>query len=84
MFYYQYALIYRDVSKDETKDSVDEDEESSSDGDDDGSTDNDEGRRAVKPPPQSDPRTYTVLCDFKGEQEGDLSVQVKYFMFQKQ
>ncbi|TKS85946.1 Nephrocystin-1 [Collichthys lucidus] len=31
--------------------------------------------RAAKPPSQSGLRVYTVLSDFKGEQEGDLSVQ---------
>uniref|UniRef100_A0A3Q4MND3 Nephronophthisis 1 n=1 Tax=Neolamprologus brichardi TaxID=32507 RepID=A0A3Q4MND3_NEOBR len=32
-------------------------------------------RRDLKPPSQSDARIYMVLSDFKGEQEGDLSVR---------
>ncbi|XP_034537223.1 nephrocystin-1 [Notolabrus celidotus] len=53
-------------------DSEDDDEDSSDDDDDD---DDDEEKEAGKPPTQSEPRLYTVLSDFKGEQEGDLSVQ---------
>lgn len=34
-----------------------------------------------KRPIQSDSRIYTALSEFKGEQEGDLSVQVSYFLF---
>uniref|UniRef100_A0A4W6EWL2 Nephronophthisis 1 n=1 Tax=Lates calcarifer TaxID=8187 RepID=A0A4W6EWL2_LATCA len=54
----------------------DDDDDDDADADNDGDEDKDE-RRAVKPPSMSDPRIYTVLSDFKGEQEGDLSVQVK-------
>uniref|UniRef100_A0A3Q3W5S4 SH3 domain-containing protein n=1 Tax=Mola mola TaxID=94237 RepID=A0A3Q3W5S4_MOLML len=60
-----------DVSK---EDSEDEDDEDSNDND----ADSDEVvKRASKPPFQSVPRIYTVLSEFRGEQEGDLSVQVK-------
>uniref|UniRef100_A0AAQ5X4W1 SH3 domain-containing protein n=1 Tax=Amphiprion ocellaris TaxID=80972 RepID=A0AAQ5X4W1_AMPOC len=64
------------VSKEDSEDGTDEDDDS--DDDDDGDTDGNDGedeKRAVKPSSQSDPRIYTVLSDFKGEQEGDLSVQ---------
>uniref|UniRef100_A0A3P8RKS8 Nephronophthisis 1 n=1 Tax=Amphiprion percula TaxID=161767 RepID=A0A3P8RKS8_AMPPE len=63
-------------SAEDSEDGTDEDDDS--DDDDDGDTDGNDGedeKRAVKPPSQSDPRIYTVLSDFKGEQEGDLSVQ---------
>uniref|UniRef100_A0A3Q3WL50 SH3 domain-containing protein n=1 Tax=Mola mola TaxID=94237 RepID=A0A3Q3WL50_MOLML len=63
--------ISPDVSK---EDSEDEDDEDSNDND----ADSDEVvKRASKPPFQSVPRIYTVLSEFRGEQEGDLSVQVK-------
>lgn len=70
-------MIHSDVSKEDSEDDDDDDEDSN---DDDADNDEDE-RRAVKPPSQSGHRIYTVLSDFKGEQEGDLSVQVKYFLF---
>ncbi|XP_047458494.1 nephrocystin-1 isoform X2 [Mugil cephalus] len=57
-----------DVSR---EDSVDEDDDEDNSDDD---SDEDE-KKAVKPPPQSDSRIYTALSDFKGEQEGDLSVR---------
>uniref|UniRef100_A0AAQ5YSC6 SH3 domain-containing protein n=1 Tax=Amphiprion ocellaris TaxID=80972 RepID=A0AAQ5YSC6_AMPOC len=63
-------------SAEDSEDGTDEDDDS--DDDDDGDTDGNDGedeKRAVKPSSQSDPRIYTVLSDFKGEQEGDLSVQ---------
>uniref|UniRef100_A0A3B4YE76 Nephronophthisis 1 n=1 Tax=Seriola lalandi dorsalis TaxID=1841481 RepID=A0A3B4YE76_SERLL len=65
-----------DVSKEDSED--DDDEDSNNDDEDDADSDGNEDEnetRAVKPPSQSDPRIYTVLSDFKGEQEGDLSVQ---------
>ncbi|XP_078788629.1 nephrocystin-1 isoform X2 [Oryzias latipes] len=61
-----------DVSKDESQREANEDEESSSDDDSDEDSDD---KKAVKPPLQSDLWIYTVLSDFKGEEEGDLSVQ---------
>lgn len=65
-------MIHSDVSK---EDSEDDDDEDSNDDD----VDNDEDEKpAVRTPSQSDHRIYTALSDFKGEQEGDLSVQVKY------
>lgn len=66
-------MIHSDVSKEDSED--DDDDEDSNDDD----VDNDEDEKpAVRTPSQSDPRIYTALSDFKGEQEGDLSVQVKY------
>ncbi|XP_068590525.1 nephrocystin-1 [Cebidichthys violaceus] len=62
-----------DISREDNEED-DEDEDSSSDDDDDDDEDEDE-KPAVKPPSQSDPRVYTALSDFTGEQEGDLSVQ---------
>ncbi|XP_022608672.1 nephrocystin-1 [Seriola dumerili] len=65
-----------DVSKEDSED--DDDEDSNNDDEDDADNDGNEDEnenRAVKPPSQSDPRIYTVLSDFKGQQEGDLSVQ---------
>nr|XP_046258424.1 nephrocystin-1 [Scatophagus argus] len=60
------------VSKEESEDDdeEDDDEDSSDDADDD-----EDEKRALKLPSQSSPRIYTVLSDFKGEQEGDLSVK---------
>ncbi|XP_034754745.1 nephrocystin-1 isoform X3 [Etheostoma cragini] len=75
------------VSKKESKeedddDDDDEDEDEDEDDDDDkDSTDREangaskDEKQAVKPPWRSDPHIYTALSDFKGEQEGDLSVQ---------
>ncbi|XP_071370301.1 nephrocystin-1, partial [Centroberyx affinis] len=63
----------RDTSKEDSEEDEDDDDDDSDDVDDDGN-DEDE-KRAVKPPSQSDPRIYTALSDFRGEQEGDLSVQ---------
>uniref|UniRef100_A0A671W7N7 Nephronophthisis 1 n=1 Tax=Sparus aurata TaxID=8175 RepID=A0A671W7N7_SPAAU len=60
--------------EDNEDDDDDDDEEES---DDDNDDDDEEEKRALKPPSQSGPHVYTVLSDFKGEQEGDLSVQVK-------
>uniref|UniRef100_A0A672G967 Nephronophthisis 1 n=1 Tax=Salarias fasciatus TaxID=181472 RepID=A0A672G967_SALFA len=48
------------------------DDDSSEDDDDD---DDEKEKRAVKPPSHSDQHIYTVLSDFKGEEEGDLSVR---------
>ncbi|XP_059215720.1 nephrocystin-1 isoform X2 [Centropristis striata] len=59
------------VSK-EDSDEEDDDEDSS---DDDADGDDEDEKQAVKLPSQSDPHIYTALSDFKGEQEGDLSVQ---------
>lgn len=81
VFSHDHVLMYSDVSKEdsEEEDDDEDDDEDSSDDDADG---NDE--EAVKPASQSEPLIYTALSDFKGEQEGDLSVQVKYFLFYKQ
>lgn len=54
---------------DDNEGSNDDDED---DVDSDGNDDEDEKRAATS-------HIYTVLSDFKAEQEGDLSVQVKYF-----
>ncbi|XP_042358303.1 nephrocystin-1 [Plectropomus leopardus] len=69
-----------DVSKEDTEvedDDEDDDEESSDDDDDDDDDEANDGdeKQAVKSPSQSDSHIYTALSDFKGEQEGDLSVQ---------
>ncbi|XP_041803806.1 nephrocystin-1 [Chelmon rostratus] len=64
-----------DVSKEDSEDDDDDDDDDDEDtNDDDGDSDED-AKQALKPPSQSGPRIYTVLSDFKGEQEGDLSVQ---------
>lgn len=72
-----YVLISSNISKDDSEDNEDDDKDSDDDDDEDdnGIADKDE-RKVVKQPHQSDPRIYTVLSDFKGEQDGDLSVQV--------
>uniref|UniRef100_A0A7N6BEL5 SH3 domain-containing protein n=1 Tax=Anabas testudineus TaxID=64144 RepID=A0A7N6BEL5_ANATE len=57
----------KEVSSDEEDDDVDND----------GSSDDEEERRTAKPPLHPDPHICTVLSDFKAQQEGDLSVQVK-------
>uniref|UniRef100_UPI0037E78EC8 nephrocystin-1 n=1 Tax=Semicossyphus pulcher TaxID=241346 RepID=UPI0037E78EC8 len=63
-----------DVSKEDSEDS-DDDGEDSNDDDDDVDDDDEDENGALKPPSRSEPHLYTVLSDFKGEQEGDLSVQ---------
>ncbi|XP_033468640.2 nephrocystin-1 [Epinephelus lanceolatus] len=63
-----------DSKEDSEEEDDDEDDDEDSSDADDGGNDEDE-KQAVKPPSQSDPRVYTALSDFKGEQEGDLSVQ---------
>lgn len=61
-----------------TEDSGDEDDEDSVEDEDEEDKDDEvDEKLAVKPPSQSDPRIYKVLSDFQGEQDGDLSVQVK-------
>lgn len=57
-----------DVSKEDSED----DNEDSNDDEDDG----EDVDKASKRPLQSEPQIYTVLSDFKGQQEGDLSVCV--------
>ncbi|XP_041644769.1 nephrocystin-1 isoform X2 [Cheilinus undulatus] len=65
------SAVAGDVSNEESE--CEEDDESS---DDEGDVeDAEDEKEAGKPPAQSEPRLYTVLSDFKGEQEGDLSVQ---------
>ncbi|MEQ2295405.1 hypothetical protein AMECASPLE_013949 [Ameca splendens] len=64
------------VSKGDTDNNSDDDnsddfeEDINGDGKDDGDV-----RTSEKPPSQSAPQIYTVLSDFKAEQDGDLSVQ---------
>ncbi|XP_061601048.1 nephrocystin-1 isoform X2 [Cololabis saira] len=64
-----------EISKEESQDSVDEDNDEDGTDDDDDDYEDEERTSAVKPPSQSGPQIYTILCDFKGEQEGDLSVR---------
>ncbi|XP_067466719.1 nephrocystin-1 isoform X2 [Thunnus thynnus] len=72
-----------DASKEDSEDDSDEDDDDDDDNDDDDDDDDDndddddheDEKQALKPPSQSDPRIYTALSDFRGEQEGDLSVQ---------
>uniref|UniRef100_A0A3Q3BCS3 Nephronophthisis 1 n=1 Tax=Kryptolebias marmoratus TaxID=37003 RepID=A0A3Q3BCS3_KRYMA len=67
------------VSKEDSEDGADGDSDKDTNDDDDDDDDEEEDTddkdedRAVKPPSQS--QLYMVLSDFKGEQEGDLSVQ---------
>ena len=76
VFYVTYALIHRDASKEDSDDD-DKDEDDDEDSSDEDTDDDDEvENQAVKTPSQM----YTALSDFKGEQEGDLSVQVKYLL----
>ncbi|KAF1375505.1 hypothetical protein PFLUV_G00220910 [Perca fluviatilis] len=63
------------VSKEEEKDDDDEDEVDEDSTDDEADGADEDEKQAVKPPSQSDPHIYTALSDFKGQQEGDLSVQ---------
>ncbi|KAF7670261.1 hypothetical protein LDENG_00027470 [Lucifuga dentata] len=62
------------TSKEGSNDDDDDSEEEEDDDDDDDDVGNDE-KQAVKPLSYSGPHIYTVLSDFRGEQEGDLSVQ---------
>ncbi|KAF7220260.1 nephrocystin-1 isoform X1 [Nothobranchius furzeri] len=64
-----------DVGEDDDKDSSEEEDDNNDDDDNDDSDDTEveDNDRTVKPQPK--PSVYTVLCDFKGEQEGDLPVQ---------
>uniref|UniRef100_A0A667ZYM0 Nephronophthisis 1 n=1 Tax=Myripristis murdjan TaxID=586833 RepID=A0A667ZYM0_9TELE len=63
-------------SEEDDDDDDDDDDEDEDDDDDDVDGDKDE-KKAVKPTSQSAPGVYTVLSNFRGEQEGDLSVKVK-------
>lgn len=74
-------MIHSDVSKEDSEDDDDDDNNEDEDSNSDDVDNDEDEKRAVKPPSQSGHRIYTVLSDFKGEQEGDLSVQVKYFLF---
>lgn len=75
-----YCFIHSIVSKDDSEDDVDGDSnKDSNDDDDDDDTDGEDEDRAVQLP--SHPQLYMVLSDFKGEQKGDLSIQVKFFLF---
>ncbi len=77
-------MINSDVSKEDSEDDDDDDDDDEEDSNDDDVDNDEDERQALKPPFQSGSRIYTVLSDFKGEQEGDLSVQVKYFLFLRQ
>lgn len=70
------------VNDDDSDDKEVSSDEEDDDVDNDGSSDDEEERRTAKPPLHPDPHICTVLSDFKAQQEGDLSVQVKYFPFQ--
>uniref|UniRef100_A0A3Q2E1A9 Nephronophthisis 1 n=1 Tax=Cyprinodon variegatus TaxID=28743 RepID=A0A3Q2E1A9_CYPVA len=61
-----------DNNDDDSDDDDDDDSEEDSDSDGTGTGG---GSTSEKPPSQSGPEMYTVLSDFKAEQEGDLSVQ---------
>ncbi|XP_029925765.1 nephrocystin-1 [Myripristis murdjan] len=61
-------------SEEDDDDDDDDDDEDEDDDDDDVDGDKDE-KKAVKPTSQSAPGVYTVLSNFRGEQEGDLSVK---------
>ncbi|XP_025753401.1 nephrocystin-1 isoform X1 [Oreochromis niloticus] len=68
------------VSKEDSEDSAEEDDDEDSNDNEEEHVENDNNtgsdeRRDLKPPSQSDARIYMVLSDFKGEQEGDLSVR---------
>ncbi|KAM4730467.1 LOW QUALITY PROTEIN: nephrocystin-1 [Anableps anableps] len=61
------------VSKENDDNSSDDDNDD--DFEEDLDSDDADGSTSEKPPSQSAPQIYTVLSDFKAEQEGDLSVQ---------
>lgn len=64
------------ADKEDSDDDDDEDDDDDDDDDDDShGKDDGDGSTSKKPPSQSAPPIYTVLSDFKAEQEGDLSVQ---------
>uniref|UniRef100_A0A7N6BJN9 SH3 domain-containing protein n=1 Tax=Anabas testudineus TaxID=64144 RepID=A0A7N6BJN9_ANATE len=65
------------VNDDDSDDKEVSSDEEDDDVDNDGSSDDEEERRTAKPPLHPDPHICTVLSDFKAQQEGDLSVQVK-------
>ncbi|KAM4607413.1 nephrocystin-1 [Polymixia lowei] len=64
----------RDAQEEESEEDEDDDEEDDDEADED-DADKDDDKTAVKPPARSDPHIYVALSNFKGEQEGDLSVQ---------
>lgn len=76
-------MIHSDESQEDEEDE-DEDEDEDKDSSDDDDDDDEDEKRAAKPPSPSEPLIYTALSDFTGEQEGDLSVQVKHFLFHHQ
>lgn len=83
LFSLNYSLVHSNVSKEDSENSAEEDDDEDSNDNEEEHVENDNNtggdeRRDLKPPSQSDARIYMVLSDFKGEQEGDLSVQVKH------
>ncbi|KAM9727656.1 nephrocystin-1 [Menidia menidia] len=67
----QNALKYVDgVDEDDDQDNSEDDDDT-----DNGVGEDEDGSKAAMLLSQSDPQIYKVLSDFKGEQEGDLSVQ---------
>ncbi|KAK2824540.1 hypothetical protein Q5P01_021715 [Channa striata] len=69
------------VSKEDSEDDDDDTDDDEDSDDDDDDLDNDDSNeeaesKAAKPPLQSDSRIYTVLSDFKGEEKGEMSVQM--------
>lgn len=79
-FSLNYSLVHSNVSKEDSENSAEEDDDEDSNDNEEEHVNNIAGdeRRDLKPPSQSDARIYMVLSDFKGEQEGDLSVRVKH------
>lgn len=80
LFSLNYSLVHSNVSKEDSENSAEEDDDEDSNDNEEEHVNNIAGdeRRDLKPPSQSDARIYMVLSDFKGEQEGDLSVRVKH------
>lgn len=82
LFVHSGVSLERSEKGDDADANEDSNDDEEDDVDSDGSDDEDD-KRAAKPPMQSGPRKYTVLSDLTAEQEGDLTVQVKYIIFQR-
>lgn len=70
-------FIHSDAQKEDVEDGAEDSDEDDSDEDTADKVDSPKDEsQASTAPPQSEPCIYTVLSDFTGDQEGDLTVQV--------
>lgn len=75
-------FIHSDAQKEDVEDGAEDSDEDDSDEDTADKVDSPKDEsQASTAPPQSEPCIYTVLSDFTGDQEGDLTVQVMWCVY---